>query len=155
MIYEILEKAAEAPSRVEKIEVLKKYNCLGLRDVLRGAYDDRIQFTLPPGAPAFEGALSNDGNAPTSLHAMTPRFSYWVKGGKGDGLPALTRERLFLEVLEGVHPKEAEVLIAMKDKKFAGKYKGITKALVMETWPNLIKDGTPRANLAPAALPKK
>jgi hypothetical protein len=137
-IYEILEKAAAAPTRVEKIEVLKKYNSLALRDILRAAYDDFIEFSLPPGVPEYKTSLSKEGMSPTSLQRQTTMMTYFVKKGKGDTLPALKRERMFLQVLEGIHPKDAEILIAVKDKKFAGKYKGVTKALVQEVWPTLI-----------------
>jgi hypothetical protein len=137
-IYEILEKAAAAPTRVEKIEVLKKYNSLALRDILRAAYDDFIEFNLPPGVPEYKTSLSKEGMSPTSLQRQTTMMTYFVKKGKGDTLPAVKRERMFLQVLEGIHPKDAEILVAVKEKKFAGKYKGITKALVQEVWPTLI-----------------
>lgn len=137
-IYEILEKAAAAPTRVEKIEVLKQYNSLGLRDVLRAAYDDFIEFNLPPGVPEYKQSLSKEGMSPTSLQRQTPMMTYFVKKGKGDALNPMKRERMFLQLLEGIHPKDAEILVAIKEKKFAGKYKGITKALVQEVWPKLI-----------------
>jgi hypothetical protein len=137
-IYEILEKAAAAPTRVEKIEVLKKYNSLALRDILRAAYDDFIEFNLPPGVPEYKASLSKEGMSPTSLQRQTTMMTYFVKKGKGDTLMPVKRERMFLQVLEGIHPKDAEILIAVKEKKFAGKYKGITKALVQEVWPTLI-----------------
>jgi hypothetical protein len=48
----------------------------------------------------------------------------------------LRREGLFLNLLESLNPEEAELLIAAKDKKM--KYKGITKKLVNDAFPNLI-----------------
>jgi hypothetical protein len=47
-------------------------------------------------------------------------------------------ESMFIKVLEAIHPKDAEVVIAMKDKKFNGKYKGLTKKLVSDAFPGLI-----------------
>lgn len=138
-IYEVLEKAAAAPTRAEKIDVLKKYDSLGLRDILRAAYDDFIEFNLPPGVPEYKSSVSREGMTPTTLLRQTKMMTYFVKKGAGDKLPAVKRERMFLQVLEGIHPKDAEVLIAVKDKKFSGKYKGITKALVQEVWPKLIE----------------
>ena len=138
-IYEILEKAAAAPTRVEKIEVLKKYNSLGLRDILRAAYDDSIVFTLPPGVPEYQSHVSNEGMAPSSLQRKTKMMTYFVKRGQGDSLPAIKRERIFLQILEGIHPKDAEILIAAKEKKLNGKFKGITKNLIKEVWPKLIE----------------
>jgi hypothetical protein len=138
-IYEILEKAAAAPTRVEKINVLKKYDSLGLRDILRAAYDDFIEFNLPPGVPEYKSNVSKEGLTPTSLLRQTRMMTYFVKKGQGDKLMPVKRERIFLQVLEGIHPKDAEILLAVKDKKFAGKYKGLTKALVQEVWPKLIE----------------
>ena len=138
-IYEILEKAAAAPTRVEKINVLKKYDSLGLRDILRAAYDDFIEFNLPPGVPEYKSNVSKEGLTPTSLLRQTRMMTYFVKKGQGDKLMPVKRERIFLQVLEGIHPKDAEILLAVKDKKFAGKYKGLTKSLVQEVWPKLIE----------------
>jgi|APCry1669189534_1035231.scaffolds.fasta_scaffold02760_10 Family of unknown function (DUF6433) len=139
-IHEILEKAGNASSRAEKIAILKQYNCLGLRDVLKAAFDDSIVFILPKGTPKYTSQLSEEGMPPSDLKRRTVEFSYFIKGGPGEKLSPQKRESLFMGVVEGVDPKDAEMLFAMKDKKFSGRYKGITKALVQEVWPNLIKD---------------
>ena len=137
-IYEILEKAGSAETKADKIAFLKKHDCLGLRDILRGAYDDTIEWQLPKGAPEFKSGVSKEGMSPTTLKRQSKHLGYFCKGGPGDSLMPVKRERMFLQILEGIHPKDADLLIAMKDKKLAGRYKGITKALVQEVWPNLI-----------------
>lgn len=139
MIHEVLEKVAEAPTRKEKSEVLLKYNCLALRDILRGAFDDVIEFILPEGRPPFEEDDAPHGYTRSSLHHQTKKFRYFVKGGPGEQLNPVRRERMFIEILEGIHPGEAELVILMKDKKLTGVYKGLTKKLVQDTWPNLIR----------------
>ena len=63
------------------------------------------------------------------------RCYLFVEGGN-DGLTTLRREQLFVQLLEELHPKEAEVLIQVKDKKL--KYRGLTYKLVKETFPDLI-----------------
>jgi hypothetical protein len=50
---------------------------------------------------------------------------------------------MFIDCLESLHPDEAELVILMKNKKLAGKYKGITKALVAEAFPSIIETGAP------------
>ena len=42
----------------------------------------------------------------------------------------------YIELLESIHPKEAEILLQMKDKKL--KCNGLTYNLVKETFPKLI-----------------
>lgn len=138
-IYEMLENVAKADTHDAKVNLLKKYDCLGLRDILRGAFDDSIVFTLPTGTPEYKESISKEGLTPTSLARQSKNLGYFCKGGQGDKLMPVKRERMFLQILEGIHPKDAEVLIAMKDKKFENRYDGITKALVQEVWPNLIR----------------
>jgi hypothetical protein len=41
-------------------------------------------------------------------------------------------------MLESVHPKDALILLAMKEKKLP--YKGITKALIQKAFPGLVDD---------------
>ena len=49
----------------------------------------------------------------------------------------MKRERIFIDLLESLHAKEAEVLVLAKDKKL--KYKGITGKLVSDAYPGLIR----------------
>jgi hypothetical protein len=43
---------------------------------------------------------------------------------------------MFINVLQGLHPLEAEILILTKDKKLQTKYK-ITKEIVAEAYPDI------------------
>ena len=46
---------------------------------------------------------------------------------------------MFIRLLESIDPEDAKLIILCKDKEFAGKYKGLTKKLVSDTFPGLIK----------------
>lgn len=133
-VYEILDEVAKVPSRKEKVEVLQKYNCLALRDVLKGAFDDSIEFILPAGEPPFK----EKDDPSNSLLKMSKRLRYFVKGGPGERLRVPRRERMYIELLETIHPSDARLIVWMKDKKLAGKYKGLTKKIVQEAFPKLI-----------------
>ena len=144
MIHEILEKAAAAKTKEEKIQILQDNNHLALRDILRGGMDDTIEFILPEGKPPHEDP-ERVGYSRNSLFNQTKRFKYFVKGGPGENMPAPKREKMFINILETVHPKEGELLIMMKDKKFiksnnSAYFSGITKKLVQEAFPGLLKD---------------
>lgn len=138
MVHEVLEKAAEASSRKEKVAILQQYNTLALRDILKGSFDDSIQFILPEGTPPYREDDAPYGYTMSSLQQQTKKFRYFIKGGPGENLPAIKRERMFIEILESVHKGEAQLVLLMKDKKMNGVYKGITKKLVQEVWPRLI-----------------
>jgi hypothetical protein len=64
------------------------------------------------------------------------RLAPFIKGGKGDQIQGFKREKMFIDMLEAVHPEDAKLLIKMKDKQNLGK--GITKKLVQEAYPGLI-----------------
>jgi hypothetical protein len=44
---------------------------------------------------------------------------------------------MFINILRGLHPKEAEILCLVKDKKLSNKYK-ITKELVSHSYPDIV-----------------
>ena len=135
-IHEILTRVSTRQTKEERIEVLKEHNCLALRDVLKGGFDDTIQFILPEGEPPYEPAPEM--NPPSSLYKMSKQFRYFAVGGPGERLPRARVEQMFIRVLESIHPKDAELVIAVKDKQLAGKYRGLSKKLVEETFPTLI-----------------
>lgn len=134
-VYEVIEVAAKQKDRVDKISVLRENETWALKDILRGAYDESVQWNLPPGDPPFE--KNKERSHPSNLHKLNKQFTFFVKGGKGDKMPAVKREAIFIRMLEAVHPTEAEMLLLMKDKKPLAK--GITKKLVEEAFPNLIR----------------
>jgi hypothetical protein len=43
---------------------------------------------------------------------------------------------MFIQMLEGLHPKEAEIMILVKDKRLQEKYK-ITQSAVAEAYPDI------------------
>jgi hypothetical protein len=62
-------------------------------------------------------------------------FYNYLRGGNGS-LTNLRRETMFIQMLEGLHPKEAEIMILVKDKRLQEKYK-ITKQNVSEAYPEI------------------
>lgn len=136
-IHDALIRAGEAPTRIEKIDVLREHNTLALRDVLKGAYDDTIQFIVPKGVPPY--TPSRPESIPSNLKKQSAKFRFFIKGGPGEQLPRVKVEQMFVKILEVVHPDDAVLMIKMKDKELEGFYKGITKKLVMEAFPGLIR----------------
>lgn len=132
---EILDRVAEAKTRKEKIEVLQYYNHRGLRDVLKGAFDEAVVFNLPEGAPPY--TPGSEHTYGTTLLKQSKKFHYFVKTRQRPKAGAKI-ETIFVKMLEGLHPQEAQILIWMKDKDLSGKYKGLTKKLVSDAFPGLI-----------------
>jgi len=134
-IFEILELLDAKGSRTDKINILRNNESQALKDVLRGTYDDAIQWNLPEGAPPFEPNTPQ--SVPSTIHKQHRYFRYFVSGLRDcEKLKPMKRESMWIGMLESVHPEEANVLIHMKDKKQL--VKGLTKKLVQEAFPGLI-----------------
>ena len=73
-------------------------------------------------------SLGSQDQGRSSIRKEYTKFYNFIKGGN-DGLSSLRRETMFINVLEGLHPLEAEILFLVKDKKLETKYK-ITKEIV-------------------------
>jgi len=131
----ILEDVAKAKNKKEKKEVLLKHGNNGaLKEILKYTYDPNIKFLLPPGNPPYNSVVDETEN-PTYLYGLVRKLYLFVEGGNPNLKPQ-RREYLFIELLESIHPKEAEILLQMKDKKL--KCNGLTYNLVKETFPRLI-----------------
>ena len=78
---------------------------------------------------------SADGNGRTTLRAQTKNFYHFVKGGN-PGLTGMRRESMYINLLQSVHPLEAEILILVKDGNLEDSYK-ISKDLVAEAYSDI------------------
>lgn len=137
LVSDVLELVAKTDSKKEKVEILRKYNSLELRDVLKGAFDESVEFILPKGKPPVDENEKKKYDKTHLIHE-TKKFRYFVKGGPGEQVNALRRERMFIDILYRIESKEADLICKMKDKELEGVYKGLTKKLVQEAFPGLI-----------------
>lgn len=135
-VFEIFEEFEKQPNKSKRKEVLLKYqNVAALKDVLRGTFDDSLQFLLPEGKPPY--TPNRPESTPSTLLNKHRDFGYFVKGGPGTDMPAYRREMQFIRLLESIHPTDAEIVLSMVAKQSPVKH--LTKKLVQEAFPNLIK----------------
>lgn len=160
-VFEILELASKQRSNARKVEVLKTYEHDSLKAIFIWNFDETVVSLLPEGEvpygnadeqSVYAGSLSEnlkkeayggesatgqdlDGRGRTSLRKEWQNLYHYVKGGN-DSLSTIRREMMFINLLQGLHPKEAEVLILTKDKKITNKYK-ISFENVKEAYPDI------------------
>ena len=79
------------------------------------------------------GAADQQGH--TTIRRESRHFYRFIKGGD-DSLNQMRRETMFINILQGLHPLEAEILTLCKDKKLGEVYK-ITKEVVAEAYPDI------------------
>lgn len=165
--FEVLNLISKQRSNSKKIELLTKYSDDSLKTIFIWNFDESIISLLPPGEVpyssvseqnSFSGTISDKisdavgkmnemGSASlgsqdqgySSIRKEYSKFYNFVKGGN-DSLSSLRRETMFINILQGLHPLEAEILCLVKDKKLETKYK-ITKEIVSQAYPDIIWGG--------------
>jgi len=134
-LHEILELAGKQRAKTKKVEILQKYENDALKTIFIWNFDDTVISVLPVGDVPFNKNEVPVGTDHTSLRREYKHLYNFVKGGN-DALSGLRRETMFIQMLEGLHPEEAEILCLCKDKKLADKYK-ITYDIVKEAFPDI------------------
>lgn len=161
--FEVLNLASKQRTNAKKVEVLRKYEHPSLKAILIWNFDESIISVLPPGdvpyaaldeQSSFSGTLSekiadavskmeelssnslgSQDQGRSSIRKEYEKFYNFVKGGN-DGLSSLRRETMFINMLQGLHPIEAEIICLCKDKKLQTKYK-ISKEIIAEAYPDI------------------
>jgi hypothetical protein len=136
LISDVFKEAAKLTTKKAKIEFLRKHQSAPLRDIIRINFDDDVVSLLPKGSPPYKKDNMPDGHNYSTLHKQYRKFAYFFKG-KNSNMKQIKRESLFIQMLETLHPSDAELFCGAKDKALS--YKGITKKLVMDAFPNLIR----------------
>ena len=133
LISEIFTKINNAKDKPKKIEVLRQYDTPGMRMILKGAFDPKIEWDLPEGTPPYIANEAPAGTEHTYLEVEAKRLYNFAVGGN-DQLNKIRKETLFIQMLEGLHASEAKVLIDVKNKSLNKTYKGLTSDMVKEAF---------------------
>lgn len=134
-VFEILDLASKQRTTAKKVEVLKQYRNDALTAVLIWNYDESVISMLPDGEVPFNKNDVPVGTDHTSLRREWKNLYHFVRGGN-DSLSKTRRESMFIQMLEGLHPSEAEILCLIKDKRLQSKFK-LTKSVVEQAFPDI------------------
>ena len=136
--FEVLDLVSKQRSKAKKIEVLKKFEHISLKALFIWNFDESVKSMLPEGdvpysgfedQTKYEGGVSakitnevrkmhetgsislgsSDRNGHTTIRREFKNFYHFLKGGN-PGLSSIRRETMFINVLEGLHPLEAEII---------------------------------------------
>ena len=134
-IHEILDYVDSQKTKPKKVQALQEHRDDSLTAILIWNFDDRVISSVPEGQVPYKENEVPVGTDHTSLRREWKNLYHFIKGGN-DGLKALRRESMFINMLTGMHPLEAEILVLVKDKKLSDKYK-ITQAVVAKAFPQI------------------
>ncbi len=136
-VAEILSEASKLKVKKDKIQFLRTYaNRPDFMYVLRGAYATNIEWLVPGGSLPEGVEFSNVPAvdlADDRLIRAYRQFRYLVKGGPET--PQSKREEIYLNMIRSLYIDEAKLLMSIVSKKLP--YKGLTKALISEAFPEV------------------
>ena len=133
LLSEVLQKVHNAKTKAQKINILRENDSPALRSICKWSFDPAIESMLPEGAPPYVPNEAPEGTEHTKLSTEHTKLYHYIKGGN-DSLQNTRREMMFVQLLEGLHQNEAELLINTKDKKLHQVYKGFSSAVVKEAF---------------------
>lgn len=130
---------AKATTKKAKAEALQKHSGATLKMVLGLTFDPRIQWNLPEGTPPFKTEGNGIDSEPILEQVLRHgKLKIYLKGNGYDKASRPKIESMFMGILGEMHPEDALMLCAIKDKK--PPFKAITLAVIKEAFPNLAKD---------------
>ncbi len=165
LAFEVLALASKQRTNAKKVEILKEYEHDSLKTIFIWNFDESVISMLPPGDVPYFGddnmesstmsekineavsAMAELGTNSvgvsdklhTTIRVEYSKFYNFIKGGN-DCLSILRRENIFINLLQGLHPLEAEILCLVKDKRLQDKY-NISKEVVSEAYPDITWGG--------------
>ena len=134
-MHEILAVVHKQRSNQKKIDMLKKYECDALKAVLIWNFDDSAISIMPEGDVPYKRNEAPLGTDHTSLRKEWKNLYHFLKGGN-DSLSNIRRETMFIQLLEGLHPDEADIVCLVKDGQLESKYK-LKKDQVATAFPDI------------------
>ena len=164
-VFEVLDLASQQKSSDKKVEVFKNYEHDCVKMIMVWNFDESVISMLPEGEvpygetqdqTVYKGSLSEnlareaaggesatgqdlDGRGRTSLRREYQNLYHYVQGGNNE-LTTTRREMMFINLLEGLHPREAQVLVLTKDKRLTDEYK-FTFDDIKEAYPDIVWGG--------------
>ena len=134
LMNEVLQKVSNAKTKAQKIKLLQEYNTPALRSILIANFDESVISMLPDGEVPYKKNEAPEDTEHTKLAHEYRKLYLFFKGGAN--VSQTRRETLFIQLLEGLHHKEADVLTLMKDRKIGKRWK-ITRQCVEEAFPQI------------------
>ena len=148
LLSEVLQRVSSAKTKDQKVAILREYKSPALTKILLCNYAKNIKFVFPDGKTPYtpiERPKGVDHQYLFNEHRHIEKFIkknlgrfqvYGCSGGPKPRIQQLKKESLWVQLLENLHPEEAEILDLVKDKQLNKKYK-ITKQNVIDAFPEL------------------
>ena len=133
LISEILDKVSKIKVKKEKVAFLKQYDSDALRMVIKSSFDPNIVWVMPKGNVPYTPNDAPAGTEHTRLATEAKKLYRFIRGG--DNItPQFKKEQMFVQLLEGLHKDEAELICYAKDKQLHKIVKGLSAPVVRQAF---------------------
>lgn len=129
-ISHILKKAAGLPKNKQAEFLATHPKATLLSQFLHLAVNKNIKWLLPEGEPPYKPAVHEEWGI---LYQESRRMYLFLEGGHAT-LRQQQREKIFIEILESVHPDDAKLLLLLKDQKLP---EGLDEKQVIKAFPGI------------------
>ena len=130
---EILDLVHKAKTKDKKVEILRKYNSDALRMVIKSSFDPNIVWVMPKGNVPYTPNDAPAGTEHTRLATEAKKLYRFIRGG--DNItPQFKKEQMFVQLLEGLHKDEAELICYAKAKELHKIVKGLSAPVVRQAF---------------------
>ena len=133
--FEIFEAVQACTKQADRVKILQENESYELKTILQAAFRKDIVFELPQGAPPYTPSPNPAGVMSSPLRKQIDVLALLVAGN--NKWNKMKKEMAFIRLLENVHEKDAEIIVAMKDKKLTSLYSTLTSSLVKKAFANL------------------
>ena len=133
LLSEVLKKVRNAKTKDKKIAILRENDSDALRMVIKSSFDPNIEWVFPDGDVPYKKNEAAEGTEHTVLRKEARKLFRFIKGGDNT-IPQFKKENLFIQMLEGLHGSEAQLIVDAKDKKLHQVYKGLSDNVVKEAF---------------------
>ena len=127
----IIDLIEKEKSRNKQVDQLKEHSSYALKAVLGYGMDPDVKWLLPDGDPPYK-PLFEAADQEGRFYTECKKLIYFVDSVEGQQVKQVRREQLFIQVLESIDPRDAKLLLRMKNKKLK-----IKLDAVKEAFPNL------------------
>jgi hypothetical protein len=141
-VSEVLAEVSKIRTKQGRIDALRANDSPLVRDVIRLAYHPNAVWLLPRGIPPYT-PNQTPFDAFGILTKEVDRLRYFIFGmaPNQNTMPPQKREKMFIDLLEMVHPDDARLLCAIKDKRI--NYPFLTYSLCQEAFPDVLPQRGP------------
>lgn len=138
--HELFVEVEKMPSFHDKVLHLQTHQSFAVRTILQCNFSPIIRLELPDGAPPFVRDTLPQGNSMArierSIKVLWKIAIYY--GPPSPTMNRIQKEAMFIQLLESINEKDADVILAMKEKELTRMFPSIDETLVKAAFPDLL-----------------